>query len=145
MQNLCKGITTYFNNIFKHLDIIISSSQEVGEGEHKIYKYIRDNKTYHQDTNTIIYGLDADLIMLTLIHTEISANLYLFRETPHFISSINSNLVPEEHYVLDIYELGEKLTDQMSNNITKGRVLDYIFLCFLLGNDFFTAFSSIKY
>ena len=47
------------------------------------------------NTNTIIYGLDADLIMLTLIHTKICENLYLFRETPHFITSIDSNLVPE--------------------------------------------------
>jgi 5'-3' exonuclease len=141
MDKLYKGIMAHFNKV-KNLEIIISGSNDHGEGEHKIYKYIRNNKVYHSDTNTIIYGLDADLIMLTLIHTKISPNLYLFRETPHFISSINSNLIPEEHYVLDIYELGEKLNEEMSTK--QDCVLDYIFLCFMLGNDFMPHFPVLN-
>ena len=109
MEELNKGIRNYFDNKFKNLNIMVSGSQNYGEGEHKIFKYIRDNRKYHYDTNTIIYGLDADLIMLTLIHTKISENLYLFRETPHFITTIDNTLVPEENYVLDIFELGEKI------------------------------------
>ena len=112
MNNLYKKISKYFKDEFtknNNEEIIISGSNDYGEGEHKIYKYIRNNEEYHKDTNTIIYGLDADLIMLTLVHLNISNNLYLFRETPQFITSINSNLSPNEHYVLDIYELGKKL------------------------------------
>jgi len=153
MDKLYKGVVGYFNNKNilpnKDLELIISGSNCCGEGEHKIYKYIRVNEKYHHNTNTIIYGLDADLIMLTLIHTKISENLYLFRETPQFISSINKNLVPDEHYVLDIYELGEKLTEEMYN---KGGVVktpaacinDYIFLCFFLGNDFMPHFPALN-
>jgi len=159
MDNLYKGVSNYFNNKYKKqskLEIIISGSNDHGEGEHKIYKYIRNNKEYHKDTNTIIYGLDADLIMLTLVHLQISDNLYLFRETPQFITSINSNLVPEQHYVLDIYELGEKLKDTMSNsskiksNVQKcnksisGYINDYIFLGFFLGNDFMPHFPALN-
>jgi 5'-3' exonuclease len=140
MEKLYKGITGYFNEI-KTYEIIISGSNYAGEGEHKIYKYIRDNKRYHHDTNTVIYGLDADLIMLTLIHTKISANLYLFRETPHFISSIDNNLIPDEHYVMDIYELGERLNEQMSSDDC---ILDYIFICFMLGNDFMPHFPALN-
>ena len=141
MDKLYNGICGYFDRT-KSPKIMISGSNDYGEGEHKIYKYIRDNASYHNDTNTIVYGLDADLIMLTLIHTKISPNLYLFRETPHFISSIDSNLIPEEHYVLDIYELGEKLNEQMSTK--NDCVLDYIFICFMLGNDFLPHFPALN-
>ena len=144
MDILCAGINNHFKNKYKNLQIIISASDKYGEGEHKIYQYIRDERRYHYDTNTVIYGLDADLIMLTLIHTKISPNLYLFRETPHFISSVNSNLLPDEHYVLDIYELGQKLNEQMSPNQDKDCICDYIFLCFLLGNDFMPHFPALN-
>ena len=85
--------------------------------------------------------------MLTLIHTKITPNLYLFRETPHFITSVDSTLIPEEHYVLDIYELGEKLNLEMSlsnNMINKNCIYDYIFLCFFLGNDFMPHFPALN-
>ena len=61
-----------------------------GEGEHKIYEYIRTNSEYHKDSTTVIYGLDADLIMLTLNHLKYCNNMFLFRETPHFISHIDN-------------------------------------------------------
>jgi len=144
MDKLYKGIQKYFENRFNNINIILSGSQSCGEGEHKIYKHIRDNEEYHRKTNSIIYGLDADLIMLTLIHTKISENLYLFRETPYFITSIDSSLVPDQHYVLDIYELGVKLNEEMTNDPKKDCILDYIFLCFFLGNDFMPHFPALN-
>ena len=144
MDKLYKGIKKYFDNRFNNINIILSGSQSCGEGEHKIYKHIRDNEEYHSKTNTIIYGLDADLIMLTLIHTKISENLYLFRETPHFITAIDNTLIPEEHYVLDIYELGVKLNEEMTSDPNKDCILDYIFLCFFLRNDFMPHFPALN-
>lgn len=143
MKKLCEDIKSFFNN-HKNLEIIVSGSEEQGEGEHKIFQYIRNNEKYHYNTNTIIYGLDADLIMLTLIHLKICINLYLFRETPHFISSINSNLIPDETYVLDIYELGCKLNENMCGDPQKNCINDYIFLCFFLGNDFLPHFPALN-
>jgi len=144
MKNLSNSLDTYFNNKFKNLDIIISSSNIPGEGEHKIYKYMRDDKDYHSKTTTVIYGLDADLIMLSLVHLNISLDIYLFRETPHFISSINSNLKPNNLYVLDIFELDQKLNILMHNVNKKSSTLDYIFICFLLGNDFMPHFPALN-
>lgn len=144
MNQLGKDIDKFFKNKYTGLEIMVSNSQESGEGEHKIFEYIRNNKKYHYDLNTIIYGLDADLIMLTMIHLNISINLYLFRETPQFISSINSNLAPDQHYVLDIYELDQRLNEQMYGNSEKNCTLDYIFLCFLLGNDFMPHFPALN-
>ena len=61
MDKLYKGVVGYFKSSswskqYPHLEITVSGSNDCGEGEHKIYKYIRQNSTYHTDTNTIIYG-----------------------------------------------------------------------------------------
>ena len=137
-----KGVTTPWNSI------IISGSDKYGEGEHKIFKYIRDNAVDHRDQTTVIYGLDADLIMLSINHLPIAPNIYLFRETPHFIQSINPDLEPNESYIMDIPELAKIITLDMNNGqeLTSiqqtNRIYDYIFLCFFLGNDFLPHFPA---
>jgi 5'-3' exoribonuclease 1 len=137
-------------------EIIISCADEVGEGEHKLFCYIRNNASYHRDTNTVIYGLDADLIMLTLSHLSISENLYLFRETPDFIKSIDNSLNPKELYLLDIPEFGKRIILDFSGPKSFDistycfqeedlhKINDYIFIFFLLGNDFMPHFPSIN-
>jgi 5'-3' exoribonuclease 1 len=130
--------------------IIVSTSDTCGEGEHKIFDYIRDFPEEHVTNKTVIYGLDADLIMLSINHLPISKNIYLFRETPEFIKSINSELEPNETYLMDIPELAKIITLNMNNNepLTSethhNRIYDYIFICFFLGNDFMPHFPSIN-
>lgn len=72
---------------------IVSSSMETGEGEHKIFEYIRKYPECHNspDTTTLIYGLDADLIMLTLNHLHITnnKNMYLL-ETLRSLSNLST-------------------------------------------------------
>lgn len=131
-------------------NIILSPSDRYGEGEHKLFEYIRTFHETHKHQNTVIYGLDADLIMLSINHLPISNNIYLFRETPHFIQSINAELEPNESYVIDIPELARIITLDMNNGeeLTteqqKNRIYDYIFLCFFLGNDFMPHFPSVN-
>jgi 5'-3' exoribonuclease 1 len=131
-------------------NIIVSGSNIIGEGEHKLFEYIRLEPIKHSLETTIIYGLDADLIMLSVNHLPICPNIYLFRETPHFIQSIDSSLEPEANYYLDIPEFTSVLTKYMSNEkeLTleqqKNKVYDYIFLCFFLGNDFLPHFPAIN-
>ena len=54
MKRLGNGVKSFFrqqkNLMLKKL--IISASDESGEGEHKIYEYIRENPEYHKKTAT---------------------------------------------------------------------------------------------
>jgi 5'-3' exonuclease len=149
MKKLNEQIRQKYNNpdYFNIKHIILSPSDKCGEGEHKIFEFIRTFSKEHELQNTVIYGLDADLIMLCINHLEICPNIYLFRETPEFIKSINSELEPNENYILDIPELAKNITLDMNNgNIeqTKNKIYDYIFMCFFLGNDFMPHFPSIN-
>jgi 5'-3' exonuclease len=152
MQKLNEKIRNHYVKPEKYnvKNIILSLSDQFGEGEHKIFEFIRSFEDYHRDTTSVIYGLDADLIMLSINHLPISNNIYLFRETPHFIKSINSELEPDSNYLLDIPELAKIITLDMNNGIEmnteqyKNRVYDYILLCFFLGNDFMPHFPSLN-
>ncbi len=152
MQNLDKAMYDYFSNpsAYNLSSIIVSGSDEYGEGEHKLFKYIRDCPEEHLNKNTIIYGLDADLIMLSINHLPIAPKIYLFRETPHFIQSVNSELEPNENYVMDIPELKNAIINNMCNGIVLNEtqqinsIYDYIFLCFFLGNDFLPHFPALN-
>ena len=138
--------------------MILSTSDEVGEGEHKIFQYIRSHSHEHaEDSTTVIYGLDADLIMLSINHLPVSPNTHLFRETPEFIKSIDNSLEPNETYLMDIPELSRAIMSDMNNETfsstskksdnkheTVNRVYDYIFLCFFLGNDFMPHFPAVN-
>ena len=152
MQELSAGVLAYFNDPSKYgiNKFIISTSEEIGEGEHKIFDYIRKNKEEHSDSSTVIYGLDADLIMLSINHLPISEKIYLFRETPEFIKTIDNSLEPNETYLLDIPDLAHIITLNMNNDVElttdqqKNRVYDYIFMCFFLGNDFMPHFPAVN-
>jgi len=179
MRQLNEEVVEYFdkktqnssNNGGKTLEYIISSSSEPGEGEHKIFEYMRTYPEYHNSPNTVtlVYGLDADLIMLTLNHLHITKNLYLFRETPEFIKSVDSTLDANKDYLLDIPELANSIvkyihnvepdtevsikdtTEARESTKLKGgcdkdtnRITDYILMCFLLGNDFMPHFPALN-
>jgi 5'-3' exonuclease len=158
MKELNKRLTNHFKNpeTFGVKNIIVSGSDEPSEGEHKIYQYLRDNKDALSEETHLIYGLDSDLIMLSINHLPICPHIYLFRETPEFIKSIDSTLEPNENYVMDIPELSKTITLDMTgknanvfdtNDMKEqviNRVYDYIFLCFFLGNDFLPHFPAIN-
>ena len=149
MRKLNDYIRKKYNNTnyFNVKQIILSPSDKCGEGEHKIFEFIRDFPKQHKSQNTVVYGLDADLIMLCINHLDICPNIYLFRETPEFVKSINSELEPNESYILDISELAKNITLNMSDGDSeqpKNKIYDYIFLCFFLGNDFMPHFPSVN-
>ena len=156
MAELNASVLAHFcPSSMKGVNIVVSGSNRVGEGEHKLFDYIRKNPEKHKDEVSVIYGLDADLIMLSINHLPVSPNTYLFRETPHFISSISSELEPDADYFLDIPQLTEAIVKFMNNDkeltveqklstSQRNKVYDYIFLGFFLGNDFMPHFPSVN-
>ena len=151
MNKLSKYIHTYFNDPRKYnlKNLLISTSTNEGEGEHKLFSDIRKDSDYTKQ-KTVIYGLDADLIMLSLNHRKYCKEIYLFRETPEFIKHIDSSLSPNLLYVMDINKLADELTKSLNNDVListnnqKNRIHDYIFICFMLGNDFIPHIPCIN-
>ncbi len=123
---------------------ILDDCQNKGEGEHKILQYL---KNYTKEEINCIYGLDADLIMLSLCA---DSKIYLLREEVHF-GKVDTN----SFLYLDIEELGDNLYEDIYGRIdfsdfeeeieiTKQQIInDYICLCFLIGNDFLPHLNGI--
>ncbi|CAD7971460.1 unnamed protein product, partial [Amoebophrya sp. A25] len=83
--------------VYQHLDVIVSTAQQPGEGEHKLADFIRQEKRirlrkskemqekcagHERSPSHCMYGLDADLIMLALMSHE--PKFSLLREHLHF-------------------------------------------------------------
>lgn len=143
MNNLNYKLYNYFTDKTKY---ILSLSDIPGEGEHKLFKYVRDNKDNLKDDNILIYGMDADLFMLSLSHLKYVENTFLYRETPCFIKQLNCNLNPEENYIIDIKLLANNICLELTNNnsLNLNIIEDYTFICFLLGNDFLPHFPALN-
>jgi 5'-3' exonuclease len=150
MEKLSKTVRDEFKHSEKsyRVDTIITSgSDECGEGEHKLYSHIRSNNFIND--NVAIYGLDADLIMLSIFHLKYCKNVYVFRETPEFLKSSipiveNPGNSKEPHF-LDIKHLSSSIVSEMNcKHPDPHRINDYVFLCFLLGNDFLPHFPAMN-
>jgi 5'-3' exoribonuclease 1 len=123
---------------WQNIEIIFSNEKAPGEGEFKILQYIR----FYGDPNDTfcINGMDADLIMLCL-GTHIP-KFYILREDMY--NSYN------KYFCLNIGDVHQHLAELMrweSTNyefIPKSAINDFIFLCFMVGNDFLPHIPSIE-
>jgi 5'-3' exonuclease len=89
--------------------------------------------------------------MLGINHLTISKQIYLFRETPEFIKSVDASLVPNENYLVYLNELANGIVIHMKdirkvrvNSMNPNLIKDYMFLCFMLGNDFLPHFPAVN-
>jgi 5'-3' exoribonuclease 1 len=123
---------------WRKVQVLFSNEKAPGEGEHKIVNYIR----YYgkNDETYCINGLDADLIMLALgTHMP---NFYILREDLYDQSN--------EYFCIDIGgargALVEMLEWESSKHlyIPRSAVNDFIFLCFMVGNDFLPHIPSLE-
>jgi 5'-3' exoribonuclease 1 len=146
MIYLAKELRKYIatDPIFKNRIVLFSDSEEPGEGEHKILHYLRENRNELQNKKNIIYGLDADLIMLSLASK--MEHIYLLREAVEFGKTLDTFLYMDIdklneciiHHFKELYLIGKNKTIENIDIVN-----DYIFICFLLGNDFLPHLISI--
>lgn len=149
-------LDTYLRHHFRHAslpyNVIVSGPTEDGEGEHKIIQYMKDPSHQQGDIDfqsyrDVIYGLDADLMMLTLTCNK--QNIYLMRESQQFGSKPSGpaiSSIPTFKYV-NIDELRTYVSKHLYHIEDTQYMYDYVFICFLLGNDFLPhpPFLSIKH
>jgi 5'-3' exonuclease len=124
--------------LWKDIEIIFSNEKVQGEGENKIISYIRNHG--NKDESYIIHGLDADIIMLAL-GTELE-HIYVLRDDLYDKTN--------KYFVVDInlvsLQLGEMMRwkSEIFTYDTKNAVRDFIFLCFMIGNDFLSHIPSLE-
>lgn len=132
------------NAILQHVSkCVISNSTEFGEGEQKIFRHLREFPS-NQQSQIIIYGLDADLILLSIIS---GCNIRLLREQLAFGQHHNNNSIPTTALLLlDVYLLKSYITQCITNNTVANDaiMIDYVFMCSLIGNDFIPPISCMK-
>lgn len=132
--------------------IIVSASNEPGEGEHKLFDYYRNTS----NGISLVYGVDADLFMLA-INNFITYNkkIYLFREIPEQFEFVfkDGNFERDIPYLIDIPELFKVFATKMNGNNTVDEGTDYyddlshdyVFMFMFLGNDFMPHLPSLDY
>jgi 5'-3' exonuclease len=135
MMRLDQELQTFFKPYsYNYTEFILSTSQEVGEGEHKLFEFIRKHPEYHETQTTMIYGLDSDLIILSLNHLPYCNQIFLLREAQAFMIK-DTNL-----HLLNINELASCVKKSIGEN----NLYDYIFITLLLGNDFMPHFPALN-
>lgn len=148
MRKLSTEIYYEFNHAehkYNVNNIHVSCSDHPGEGEHKLFDHLRKYPTLTE--NVALYGLDSDLIMLSIFNLNFCKNIYVFREAPEFLKSsipvVNES--KDELLFLDTSSFSASILNEM-NCIDHNyqRIYDYVFLCFLLGNDFLPHFPALN-
>lgn len=158
MERLHNELFKFFKNKKSKIKHIYSSYKTVNEGEHKILQHIKKNVPKNE--TVVIYGLDADLIMLAMASG--NDNVYLLRESVHlgFKKEEMELFDPVEDVAQDliyvsIRELKSALNQQIWELIDKRSDLmvrisrtvdftnDFILISFLLGNDFLPHLQSV--
>ena len=136
MKRLDIALIEFFEPYRNKYEFYLSTSNEFGEGEHKLFSFIRDHPDKHCNQHTMIYGLDSDLIILALNHLHICSKISLLREAPAFMIKDKETIL----HVLNINQLSDCITETMG----KDRLQDYIFMTLLLGNDFMPHFPALN-
>lgn len=154
-MNKLKNKLGEFKNSLTNCKVIISDSSENGEGEHKIMTIINGNLESSQAKRICIYGLDADLIMLSLMNKNCN-EIVLIRD-----NSFNNKLSDDKKTIdyvdiknlrkyicrdiidtLKLYTQGDQNFDEP--NSSDSLIYDYVVLCFFLGNDFLDRLPSLS-
>ncbi|MES1914835.1 MAG: hypothetical protein MHM6MM_006863, partial [Cercozoa sp. M6MM] len=126
----------------KHnLTCVVSDANVPGEGEHKVMDYIRRARNapgYDPNTTHVLYGLDADLIMLALATHE--THFYVLRDKPSRFhkgkDKKDKRFGVQDYQVCEIGVLRDYFEREFSHLDFERVIDDFVLLCFFAGNDF---------
>uniref|UniRef100_A0A6C0J9A0 Xrn1 N-terminal domain-containing protein n=1 Tax=viral metagenome TaxID=1070528 RepID=A0A6C0J9A0_9ZZZZ len=104
--------------------IFLFKSSNLGEGEQKIFKLIRE--TNNVNKNVLVYSLDSDTIILSQILQHQATNINLFATIPSF------------ELFVDIRKLNNIFFRKKNFNIKK-----FLLFCFICGNDFIPTHKEV--
>ena len=152
------------NEDWMGIEVLLSGIDVPGEGEHKILEYIRNYKLsekYNPYTKHCIYGLDADLIMLSLISHEY--NFVILREDYFKMKKkekeengqanqekYSEKKIEYQFFLISVLREYLELEFGYLNKKIKFKydfekiIDDFIFLCFFIGNDFLPNLFSFN-
>ena len=123
----------------------LSSSDEPGEGEHKIINQWREGG---YAGNFAVYGLDGDLIVLSILGREslsLSNQIWLFREEMNAGTISYDSMGEEEFEWFSIHLLRDWLcSDYKEASLQRSFILSYCFAMSVLGNDFLPSSLGLK-
>jgi len=143
MNKLSVCVENEFLNKKNNYKMFVSGTNNIGEGEHKLFQHIRSNKETIIEENVIVYGLDSDLIMLSIFHLNLCNNIFILRESPEF--GIEYKDRKNKFSILDIGSFSNSIISEMGCKFSeKSRIYDYAFMCFFLGNDFLPHFPALN-
>lgn len=129
-----KDLSAYLKKAFADLpQVTLSSWEEDGEGEHKLFNFLDEREGAN---DVCIYGLDADMVMLSLLHTS-KYNITLLRERDKMDKT--KNIAPKDFQFVHMRSLHTCLASEMNG----GRIIDYIPLGMLVGNDFLPPLTHL--
>jgi 5'-3' exonuclease len=117
----------------------VSGADEPGEGEQKVMVKVRQKAA---GSAIVVYGLDADLILLSLLNGRTrDVSIFLMREDKEF------GLTGESYSYLSVDVLARSLWgdfESLSESEKVQRIQNYVAGMSLLGNDFLPHSLSIK-
>lgn len=129
--------TPFMHDLSSHIDrlqtmipnLVVSNWTEVGEGEHKLFLQSKAG------SNVAVYGMDADMILLSLLHSH-RLTITLVRESSN--SSLTSTDVhPHDFTFVSIDSLSQALQQIVRiRTDVQSMLIDFVALTILAGNDF---------
>ena len=132
------------------MQVLLSNSNVPGEGEHKFLPLIRSMRKKESTKNSKIYlyGKDADLIVLAI--STHKTNMHVIREVDLQTPEMKKLYESYEFIHINIDNLRNAFTNDLTRSFEnrqfdKIRIInDYIFLTFLVGNDFVISLPYLK-
>lgn len=144
MERINKCMEKYVKKLGKRgIKYVYSSYHDEGEGEHKILQYIKNNLT--PDDSIVIYGLDADLLFLSL-GLNSNSNLYVMREKQVFTNNpVNMDIIinKSQEFLESNYNFVKVCELELLITNLNISIDDFIVLCYLIGNDFLPGLVTI--